>query len=247
MTNNEKLILAYKDNEYKEIERLLSPTRFLFFTLPPKVDVNLVLDSHRFTPLHWIAVDGNKKIAKFLIAKGADVNAVDIDGCTPLHCAVYSNHEKDAEDGERLSMRMGYVDLGENGTTPYWATVEGHTEIAKLLIASGADVNAVNNEGETPLFLAASNNCKEIAKLLISNGADVNSVEGRGYTPLHWASAGGYTEIVKLLISNGANVNTVGNADTPLSMAKWAEQNEIVEILIAKGAEENAVDEDSNP
>ena len=84
-------------------------------------------------------------------------------------------------------------------------------EIAKLLIAKGADVNAVNKYGDNSL-MHASNNChSNIAKLLINNGADVNAVSQEGHTALMFANA----EISKLLIDAavaGAMISKYRNA-----------------------------------
>jgi ankyrin repeat protein len=73
-------------------------------------------------------------------------------------------------------------------TCLHFATQEGHTEIAKLLIEKGAGVNAKDKYNEnTPLHMAVQEGYTEIAKLLIEKGADVNTLNKDGNTPLHIA------------------------------------------------------------
>jgi len=76
------------------------------------------------------------------------------------------------------------------GFTPlHYAAWNGHKEVAELLIAKGADVNAkVAIWGRTPLHFAAWNGHKEVAELLIENGAEVNAKDNYGRTPLDLAS-----------------------------------------------------------
>ncbi len=76
--------------------------------------------------------------------------------------------------------------------------------MVKLLIANRAKVNAVDNNGATPLHLAAHFGLTKIAELLIANGANVNAVGKRG-TPLVEAELGGSKDTIKLLISHGAH------------------------------------------
>ena len=76
----------------------------------------------------------------------------------------------------------------------------------KQFLADHIDVNAKDEDGETPLVHAAANGHKEIAGLLIANGADVNTKDDKGMTPLHDAAEEGYKEIVELLIANDADV-----------------------------------------
>jgi ankyrin repeat protein len=127
-----------------------------------------------------------------------------------------------------------------NGSTPlYIAAGRGHKEVAALLIANGADVNAKTNKyGWTPLHRAASEGHKEIVELLIAKGADVNAKKKDGWTPLHYAAT---KEIAELLITEGADVNVMGKHGwTPLHRAASAGYKEIAELLIANGADVNA-------
>ncbi len=59
----------------------------------------------------------------------------------------------------------------EGATALMWASLEGHPEIAKLLIEEGADVNVQNDDGATALMAASQEGHKEIAKLLRKAGA----------------------------------------------------------------------------
>tara|TARA_B100000683_G_scaffold114242_1_gene112397 strand:+ start:3435 stop:3869 length:435 start_codon:yes stop_codon:yes gene_type:complete len=80
-------------------------------------------------------------------------------------------------------------------------------ETVELLIDKGADINAKDDTGGTPLFWAALEGNEEVAELLIRQGADVNAAGPKGRTALHWAVAMAQKKSVELLIGESADVN----------------------------------------
>ncbi len=65
-----------------------------------------------------------------------------------------------------------------------------------LLLGSGADVKAADEDGEVPLHLAAGQGHREIVTKLLNKGADVKVTNKSGSTPLHYAAANGHREVV---------------------------------------------------
>ena len=78
-----------------------------------------------------------------------------------------------------------------------------HKEITELLIDAGADVNAENEAGGTPLHYAASWGGKDIVELLIAASADVNAKRDDGKTPLDLAESNEHKESADLLRKHG--------------------------------------------
>jgi len=175
---------------------------------------------------------GNIEAIKQHLADGADVNATDEVGWTPLHRAVIGSHTDHTETAEFLIASGADVNAkDEEGLTPlHHAAWEGHKEVAELLIAAGADVNA------TPLYQAAYHGHKEIVELLIAEGADVNAKNKRDKTPLHQAARSGRKEIAELLIAKGADVNAKDeNSLTPLDQAIQRKKTETANLLRKHG------------
>ena len=80
---------------------------------------------------------------------------------------------------------------------------DGHVEVARLLLDSGAQVNMPADSFESPLTLAACGGHVELAALLIERGANLEDVNDEGYTPLMEAAREGHEEMVALLLAQG--------------------------------------------
>ncbi|MEG4228888.1 ankyrin repeat domain-containing protein [Microcoleus sp. N9_B2] len=144
------------------------------------------------------------------------------------------------EQGDTQTVRH-YLDLGINANSRVnnqnLLHFAGSKEVAELLIAKGADVNAKSAYGWTPLHMAAVYDHIKVAQTLIVKGADINAWTGSQYfdgTPLFFARS---PEMTKLLIAKGADVNAKNkNGLTPLHRAR---SKAIAKILLAAGAKIN--------
>lgn len=137
--------------------------------------------------------------ARFLIAKGANINAKDKHGKPPLYYAVF----RDTEEYAMFLVANG-ADVNfdvDHGMTPlHYAVLTDAEEYVKLLLERGADVNVKDEAGKTPLHYAVDHGREEYVKLLLAKGADVNAKDNKGRTPLDYVSGA----MAKLLKKHGA-------------------------------------------
>jgi ankyrin repeat protein len=82
------------------------------------------------------------------------------------------------------------------------AVGKNHQDVAELLLANKANINAKDNNGVTPLHLATAGN---IAELLLASMADVNARDNHGATPLYVASANGHIDVANLIRLHGGH------------------------------------------
>ncbi|EFN62627.1 Transient receptor potential channel pyrexia, partial [Camponotus floridanus] len=113
----------------------------------------------------------------------------------------------------------------------------GHIEIVKALLEKGVPVSTRDNDGRTPLHLAACATSTKIVEELLKHSADPCEWDFENkYTPLHCAAAAGCIATVKFLIMSGANVHT---KRSPLYYAVLNNAVDCVETLLHAGASPN--------
>ena len=132
----------------------------------------------------------------------------------------------------------------ENGNCPVSLALSGaNTELVRLLIQKGADVNLKNNYGFTPLHIAADKNQIEIGKILIEAGADLNAVSRYQTTPIFNAIEKGNIGFVELLIQKGADINFQSPIfGCPIHRAVYRDNTDILKLLIKNAANVEVVD-----
>lgn len=125
--------------------------------------------------------------------------------CGPIHEAARSGDVKTVE--ALLKAHPDLVSSKEEkyGQTPlHIAAFNDRLDVAKLLIANKADVNAQANNGATPLHLAAAKGNKDIVELLLASNANINAVDHDGWSPLHSAVTWNQKDTEALLRDKGA-------------------------------------------
>ena len=162
------------------------------------------------TPLLMAACFGNDGAVKLLLEHGAQVNVFGVHGWTPLHGAAWCNHIKSV----RLLLAQMPVNTPDarGNTALHYAMEHGSVDICTLLLASGAEVNAANHEGVTPLFHAIKPNFpghferRQLAgiQLLLTKNAEVNVTNIFGETLFQAALKRGNTNTIRLLRQHGA-------------------------------------------
>lgn len=142
-------------------------------------------------------------VAIILVNRGADPNLAP-PTLTPLGAAATVG---DRALVEALLAHGAKISETSGGESPlHTAIAERHADVAELLIAKGADVNARNVYSQfTPLhFLAVHMHDRKLAELLIQKGADVNARDQAGHTAIEGAVRAGNTEVVEVLRAHGA-------------------------------------------
>ncbi len=115
-----------------------------------------------------------------------------------------------------------------------YASSSGFIEIVELLLKHCADVNFVDNNGDTALLCASSQNYINIVKILLKHGADPNYKDHDGNTALIYSVIYYNIEIVGLLLENGANIKCTNNFGyNPLLYASKFGYTCILKLLLA--------------
>ena len=185
------------------------------------------------TPLLAAINHSRMEMAEALVGAGADLDTDDDRVAAALLDAIAQNDA--AAFGLLLAAGVD-PNVRRNDTTPLLTAVShARTEMARRLIAAGAEVDAADGYGETALHHSANMDC---VALLIAAGASVNVTSFAGETPL-WRAATVYRHVpfVSALLTAGADPGVVLNGMPGWLTALEAGDWEIAELLVAAGAD----------
>jgi ankyrin repeat protein len=176
-----------------------------------------VQDKYDTILFHSASYHGRLEMVRMLLNQGIKSNVKNHRGETALH--VVSRGIYDSKDGVR---------------------------VARLLLERGVDVNAEDEDHDSPLRSACYSGKLEIARVLLHHGANPNAKNDRGQTLLHQVSQGRYesqadgASIAKLLLDCGADVNSRDeNGVTSLHLALWGGELEIARRLLEHSSSKN--------
>ena len=204
-------------------------------------DMPIAYGESSITPLMKASDRGKRDIVKYLLSKGAKVNAKDGDGDTALMKAVKSGFD---DVVELLVAGGADVKAKDNrGNSAFSLAAFGaHLEIADILLQHGADPNAADTYGITPLLGAATMGNEEVLRYLVGKGAKVNAItqlEYGGSTALTSAASVGNAASVRTLLELGADPRLkMKDGGTALSHAQESKNEEVIALIkaaLAKG------------
>ncbi|CAJ0941647.1 unnamed protein product, partial [Mesorhabditis belari] len=211
-----------------------------------------VFDENGRTALHLAAANGHLPLCHLLLQHKAFVNSKSKTGEAPLHLAAMNGHVKVVnvlvqDHGAALEA----ITL-DNQTALHFAARHGQLAVAQTLLALGANPNARDDKGQTPLHLAAENDYPDVVKLFLkmkqNNRAVLTAIDHNGFTCAHIAAMKGSLAVVReLMMIDKAMViqaKTKTMEATTLHMAAAGGHANIVKILLENGA--NAEDENSH-
>lgn len=198
--------------------------------LSRSLDVN-TKSNEGWTALHSAAFRGHLEMVEWLLANGAEVNATNLQGQTPLFWAAVGSVESTGEmpwmaaARETAKDETGNEDLSRHGNK---------SGTVKCLLARGADANASDECGKTPLHGAVHVNDPDVTRLLLDAGARVDAKDNEGWTALCVAAKHGFAGLVKLLLDRGADPHVkLVKTYTPFNYAVLEGHRDAAELLLA--------------
>jgi ankyrin repeat protein len=268
-------LLIVADRSQRADQRDTSQTEIVKLLLEKGANLE-VRDQNGFTPLMVAARHDSPSIVRLLVDKGANVDAEDQSGETALTTAARGGNADvvdillEKTPGSKAKDRALFAAIitapmivyiggqqvaAEPSAGPPRDPWPSATNTVRLLLEKGAEIEARDEEGQTPLIRAASAAQTGIVKLLLDKGARIEARDKYGNTALMSTACGGCAVIdmgdtfdsARLLVARGASVEARNKrGDTALMTAVSSGQTRIANLLLEKGANIEDRDSDGN-
>ena len=207
------------------------------------------VDFYFRTPLHYAASRGSVEALSLLLKAGAMLDVQDFNEMYPISLAIYGNHVEAVKFLVKSGAKINKPSFKKLTALHMALEKNINPQIPLHLIQAGANVNAVDEDGNTPLHYAVEIRNMEIVKALIKAGAELEAGNGGRNTPLMMAIAGDDLQMIQLLMASGAVVkdSASGKAHGVLHTAAYHSNNlEVLKLLLKAGAHVNGRDESGN-
>jgi len=182
-----------------------------------------------------------KDIATYLVKKGIGHTVVDDHGRNALLWAIWRQY---VEIAEILIQRGADVNVRnpDDQKTPLiyvslHPEMKEHHHLIHMLVDAGADVNAIDRNDHSALFLSSMNGHGDCVEALLEHGAHVDHKQTHnGHTSLHAAAENGHNDVVEALLEHGADTALVATNDgrTALELATRNGRRKIIKMITAK-------------
>ncbi|KAM8967607.1 uncharacterized protein RCH25_026220 [Pelodytes ibericus] len=170
--------------------------------------------------LHAAASRGHAAVVKALLQKGANVDARTKDNYTALHIAAENCKPQVVHTLLGFGARV-QVKGGQAQETPLHisARIMGGEKVAEVLLKSGAEVNAEQENGETAMHIASRHGNLKMLTALIEDGGEVTWLSKAGESPLHTAARHCHLPIVQVILNYLANEKSTADAVSCVNQA----------------------------
>ena len=179
----------------------------------------------------------NTRALLFFLTQGGQVDQENEEGWTPLQAACVCGQYECCKYLISRGVSIEANEYGENNISPLIiSSSRNHSEIVKLLVDSGADINYQGEDGWSAILSAAKNGALNLVKYFCEKGANVESCNYSNWTSLFMAAFYNYHDMIKYLIDFGANVDAKSTeGETILDVCTSEEtKQEIIKLIEEK-------------